>query len=75
MIDEIVRRYAGRDGLAHDDLEDMACIALNHLPPKYFRHGVDLLYYMSPDERVALEMRIDEAIKSAHVQVSGKKGV
>lgn len=73
VIDVIVQRYSGQDGLAHDDLEDMACIALNHLPPKYFRHGVDLLFYMSPEERKALEARIDQAIGDAHVKVSEKK--
>ena len=65
VIDEIVQRFGGEGGLSHDELEDMACVALNHLPSKYFRHGVDLVYYMSPEERSAMEARVSEAIDSA----------
>lgn len=70
VIDEIMRRYGTDKAFDHGDLEDMACIALNHLPPKYYRHGVDLLYYMSPEERSTLEERIANAISSAHERVS-----
>jgi len=66
VIDEIVQRYGGQEDMDHDRMEDLACVALNHLPAKYFRHGVDLVYYMSPEERVAMEVRITEAVESAY---------
>ncbi|CAK0750547.1 competence protein ComFB [Gammaproteobacteria bacterium] len=32
-----------RDEVADQELmEDIACIALNHLPPRYIRHNVDM---------------------------------
>ena len=65
VIDEIMQRYGGDDGLPHDEMEDMACVAINHLPAKYYRHDVDLLYYMSPEERIAMEVRVTEAVESA----------
>ncbi len=72
VIDEIMRRYSDDTTFDHGDLEDMACVALNHLPPKYYRHGVDLLFYMSPEERSALEASIQEAITAAHLKVGAR---
>lgn len=69
VIDEILRRYSDHPEFDHDDLEDIACVALNHLPPKYFRHTVDLLFYMSPEDRTILEKRIGEAVDLAHEKV------
>lgn len=64
VIGEIRQRY-GDSGMDQDALEDLACVALNHLPAKYYRHGVDLVYYMSPEERVATEVRVAEAVQAA----------
>jgi hypothetical protein len=64
VISEILQRY-GDSGMGHDEMEDLACVALNHLPAKYYRHGVDLVYYMSPEERVSMEVRVAEAVQSA----------
>ena len=27
---------------------DVICVALNHLPPRYIRHDVDMAFYLSP---------------------------
>jgi hypothetical protein len=64
VISEIRQRY-GDSGMDQDAMEDLACVALNHLPAKYYRHGVDLVYYMSPEERVATEVRVTEAVQAA----------
>jgi hypothetical protein len=73
VIDEILQRYGGEEGMDHDDMEDMACVAINTLPAKYFRHGVDLVYYMSPEERVAMEVRVTEAVETAYEFVEKHK--
>ena len=41
-----------------DQISDVACVALNHLPPRYIRHEVDLLFYMAPDEQKELELEV-----------------
>ncbi len=34
-----------------DYLGDIACVALNQLPSRYVRHNVDMVFYMTIDER------------------------
>jgi len=46
-------------------LADVACVALNRLPPRYIRHQVDLSFYMGEKERADSERAIDEAVQHA----------
>ena len=40
-----------------DLLADVACVALNRLPPRYIRHEVDFAFYLSERERTESERR------------------
>lgn len=51
--------------LNEDKLSDIACITLNHLPPRYVRHSVDMSFYTSPQEKGEMGERIDAAIRNA----------
>ncbi len=51
-------------------LDDVACVALNHLPAKYVRHEVDMAFYMTSEERNKIESRITIAVKNAIDYVS-----
>ena len=53
-------------------LEDVACIALNHLPPRYFRHEVDFAFYLSPVERQEIFDKVSKAVDLAIDRVSQK---
>lgn len=44
---------------------DVACIALNRLPPKYIRHDADMFFYMTAKERTEIEAALDEAVQAA----------
>lgn len=46
-------------------LADLACVALNHLPPKYYRHQVDMLFYMSPIEHKEMDEKVTKALDDA----------
>lgn len=46
---------------SNDLLCDVACVALNRLPPRYIRHEVDFSFYLTEHER----LEIDNAIVSA----------
>ncbi len=46
-------------------LADIACVALNRLPPRYIRYEVDMAFYMSPDELVAMQTQISERVSEA----------
>ena len=48
-----------------DYLADVACVALNHLPSRYIRHDVDMVFYTSPEERDKIDREVDEAVKMA----------
>ncbi len=53
-------RYGSNDYTA-----DIACVALNHLPPRYIRHDVDMAFYLSPNERQEIINKVDEAVAKA----------
>ncbi len=44
---------------------DIACVALNHLPPRYIRHDVDMAFYLSPVERKEMLDKIVSAVSNA----------
>ena len=48
-----------------DYVADIACVALNDLPPRYIRHDVDMAFYLSSDERQAMANKVDEAVNKA----------
>lgn len=58
---------------------DVACLALNHLPPRYVRHSVDMTFYLSPQERLEMEQRAESAVQDAldyvrsHSAIQGQK--
>ncbi len=46
-------------------LADVACVALNHLPPRYIRHAVDMSFYMSDQERLRTAAAVQQAVRMA----------
>ena len=51
--------------LSEDQHPDVACVALNRLPPRYIRHQVDLAFHMTEKERQDSEQLIRDAVKYA----------
>jgi len=62
-----VRARAARfPHLADEELlADIACVALNRLPPRYIRHEVDFAFYLTDRERNENEHAINEAVAFA----------
>jgi hypothetical protein len=46
-------------------LADVACVALNRLPPRYVRHDVDTNFYMTEDARTKFEAAVDAVVEYA----------
>ena len=65
VLAAVRERAAGYPALRPEMLADVACVALNRLPPRYIRHPVDLAFYMSDKERLETERAIDEAVTHA----------
>lgn len=48
-----------------DYLGDIACVALNQLPSRYVRHNVDMVFYMTIEEREQNEIIVEDAVERA----------
>ena len=46
-------------------LADVACVALNRLPPKYIRNQVDMNFFMSSGDRAKIEAAVEAAVTFA----------
>jgi len=55
-------------------LADVACVALNHLPPRYIRHTVDMRYYMSDEESAKNDAAVEAAVEFAFGFVQSRGG-
>jgi hypothetical protein len=67
VFDAVIKnapRYPGLESNA-ELLADVACVALNRLPPRYIRHEVDYVFYLSERERGESERHLHEAVDYA----------
>jgi hypothetical protein len=63
---------------AHFDVElmaDVACVALNRVPPRYVRHTVDFTFYQTTAERESGQRAIDEAVRYAFEFVQARSAM
>ena len=65
MIDAVIQAAPTYPLLTEDQHPDVACVALNRLPPRYIRHQVDLAFHMTEKERQDSEQLIQDAVKFA----------
>jgi hypothetical protein len=73
MVRSVAPRYAQ---LVNDDmLADIACVALNRLPPRYIRHEVDFAFYLTDKERIENERAIGEAVAFAFEFVQARSAM
>lgn len=64
VIDQITR--AVDQAVADPELfADIACVALNHLPPRYVRHDVDMTFFLSPTELEEMHDKVAKAVNMA----------
>lgn len=64
VVDELQSRDEAQ---AKDDneLADIACVALNNLPARYYRFSVDMAFYLSSQEHQQMEQAVAEAVSHA----------
>ena len=65
IFEEIASRSEGHPDFTIDMLADVACVALNRLPPRYVRHDVDMMFYLTEQERQAIELSLEEVLSFA----------
>lgn len=60
-------------GDGEDYLTDVMCVALNRLPSKYYRHSVDMVFYLAEGEMDVMKEQTMEAVKEARKFVKSHK--
>lgn len=48
-----------------DFMADVACVALNRLPPRYIRYNVDMTFFMSIQELEEIHNKVRSAVSQA----------
>jgi hypothetical protein len=64
VFEEVVRRSNEPEHLEFtaDMLADVACLALNRLPARYVRHDVDMMFYLTEQERQVIEDSLEKVL-------------
>lgn len=67
VFNEVVAQAADFPDVADNEglLVDVACVALNRLPPRYIRHQVDFAFYLTESERLEMNVAIRDAVSYA----------
>jgi len=69
VVEYIMNTMAKDSDIDQDFLEDVACVALNQLPPRYVRHDMDMALFLTTREREKMQHNITEAVLSASQRV------
>ncbi len=64
VVDELAARES-LEVLDEDVLIDIACVALNQLPARYYRFSVDMAFYLSGQETQQMTEDVNKAVDYA----------
>ncbi|BFM15215.1 late competence development ComFB family protein [Maricurvus nonylphenolicus] len=73
LVLEEIARTSERSRQDMNFLADVACVALNRLPPRYIRHDVDMTFFMSPMELQEIQDKTKNAVAAAIDYVSRRE--
>ncbi len=65
VFEAVANRADSYPDFSPDMLADVACVALNRLPARYLRHDVDMMFYLTEQERRAINDSLQEALSFA----------
>ncbi|RRJ83881.1 late competence development ComFB family protein [Aestuariirhabdus litorea] len=72
VVADLQQRFSDQAEL-HPLFPDIACVALNHLPPRYIHYDIDMAYYLSPEEKREMDDKVQHAVNLAVDFVVTKK--
>jgi hypothetical protein len=75
LVFEQILRASNRAQQEPNFCADVACVALNHLPPRYVRFDVDMSFFLSPVEMEEMTDKVAAAVNKAlaHVEASTRE--
>jgi hypothetical protein len=50
---------------SEDMLADIMCVALNRLPSRYYRHKIDMMFYLPDQELQEMDQKVKKAVAEA----------
>lgn len=64
LVFDVIQDKLLKNELENDEdfLGDIACVALNQLPSRYVRHNVDMVFYMTLEEREQNKVVVEDAV-------------
>lgn len=67
LVFDVIQAKLSNNELDDDEdfLGDIACVALNQLPSRYVRHNVDMVFYMTAEEREQNQVIVEDAVVMA----------
>jgi hypothetical protein len=72
VLEEVAEQVKNKP-MDEDLIVDVVCVALNELPCRYFRYGVDMAFYLSGDEYLAMRERTRQAVVVAIERVGSRQ--
>jgi competence protein ComFB len=75
LVFEQLHRASDRAAADRNFMADVACVALNRLPPRYVRHDVDMTFFLSPIEYDEILDKVARAVNEAlsYVETRGTR--
>ncbi|MDH5693502.1 MAG: late competence development ComFB family protein [Gammaproteobacteria bacterium] len=70
---EYLKRTLSKQITDEDMLADIACLALNKLPPRYIRYDVDMVFFTTPEEQKKMDLEMVQAIELALKSLEKRK--
>lgn len=67
VVEEVERSRESDDGA--DFLADVLCVALNRLPSRYYRHAIDMRFYLADQELDDMKTKARTAVSEARAFV------
>lgn len=65
LVVEAIEAMPEHGDWTEDFLEDVVCVALNRLPPRYYRHSVDMVFYLADQELAEMKKKVQDVVKDA----------
>lgn len=56
-----------------DYLADVMCVALNRLPSRYYRHAIDMRFYLPDQELEEMKEKVRAEVAQARTYVNGRQ--
>ncbi|GAB1259511.1 late competence development ComFB family protein [Aurantivibrio plasticivorans] len=72
LVLEEIAQQSSRSIEDQDFCADVACVALNRLPPRYIRYDVDMTFFLSPVELQEIHDKVTRSVSEALEYVTSR---